>query len=88
MGGIGQWQSNFLQEIFLLCPGIRGRFNFLQMGREGNSHEQMFRNQFTKTFSFLKFNVELVKSQGSGSYILVFDPSYIRKSGKHTPGLG
>lgn len=88
MQGISKWQKGFLEEVFLLYLSMSGRVNFLQMGRQGKYHEQTYRNQFSKSFDFMRMNKELIKAYGSGSYILAFDPSYIRKSGKHTPGLG
>ncbi|MBN2898502.1 MAG: transposase, partial [Clostridia bacterium] len=36
----------------------------------------------------MEFNTNLTIQHGSGHYIIAFDPSYIRKSGKKTPGLG
>jgi len=41
-----------------------------------------------KPFDFLKFNKELTLSHGSGRFAIAFDPSYISKSGKKTPGVG
>ncbi len=46
-----------------------------------------FHNQFEKEFDFLSFNIELCNSQFKGRTILAFDPSYIPKSGKHTPNV-
>ena len=58
------------------------------MGRFGKHKEQRYRQQFEKQFDFLTFNKELTLSQGSGRYAIAFDPSYINKAGKHTPGVG
>lgn len=72
----------------MLCLGLSGGFNFLQMDREGRYHEQTYRNQFSKSFDFMHLNKELVRTTGSGHYILAFDPTFIKKSGKQTPGIG
>lgn len=88
MNEITKWESDFISNIFLLCLSMGGRFNFLQMGREGEYSEQTYRNNFEKSFDFLRFNKELIKQNTSGDMIIAFDPSYISKSGKHTPGLG
>ena len=85
---INQWRRDFLIETFILFLSIRGRINFLQLGRYGKYKEQRYRQQFEKSFDFLTFNKELTLSQGSGKYAIAFDPSYISKSGKKTPGLG
>lgn len=85
---INRWRRSFLSEVFILFLSIRGRINFLQLARYGNFSEQRYRQQFEKSFDFLNFNTELVLSSGSGRYAIAFDPSYINKSGKHTPGVG
>jgi DDE superfamily endonuclease len=38
--------------------------------------------------NLLEFNINLIKSEGGGDYAVAFDPSYISKSGKCTPGVG
>ena len=85
---INQWRRTFLLEILILFLSIRGRINFLQLARYGKYKEQRYRQQFEKRFDFLSFNKELTLSQGSGRYAIAFDPSYVAKSGKETPGVG
>lgn len=85
---INLWRREFLTETFILFMSIRGRINFLQLARYGKRKEQRYRQQFEKHFDFLSFNKELTISQGSGRYAIAFDPSYISKSGKKTPGVG
>jgi hypothetical protein len=85
---VNKWRKDFLIETFILFLSIRGRINFLQLARYGKYKEQRYRQQFEKSFDFLEFNKELTLSQGSGRYAIAFDPSYISKSGKKTPGLG
>jgi len=67
---------------------MRGRHNFLQLSREGSRTEKSFRYQYAKDFDWLDFNINLVNSHCSEEVILGFDPSFIKKSGKHSPGLG
>ncbi len=88
MSNINSWRKEFVTETLILFLCIKGRINFLQLGRFGNRQEQRYRQQFEKPFDFLTFNKELTLSQGSGRYAIAFDPSYISKSGKHTPGAG
>ncbi len=88
LSNINQWREDFLIETFILFLSIRGRINFLQLARYGKHKEQRYRQQFEKPFDFLAFNKELTLSHGSGRYAIAFDPSYISKSGKKTPGLG
>lgn len=62
--------------------------NFLQLERFGKFGEQTFRNQFEEKFDFLEFNKILVKEHCGKDLAIAFDPSYISKSGKKTPGVG
>ena len=84
---INLWRRTFLLETLILFLSIHGRINFLQLARYGKYKEQRYRQQFEKRFDFLTFNKELILSQGSGRYAIAFDPSYVNKSGKKTPGV-
>ena len=88
MNLLSKSQSTFIVDVLLLYLCMRGRHNFLQMSREGFLNEKSYRYQFEKDFDWLTFNVNLVKEHSSGEVILGFDPSFIQKSGKHSPGLG
>ena len=76
--------SNTLWEF----ASIKGRINFLQLGRFGKFCEQYFRINFQKKFDFLSFNTTLIKENLSGDLAIAIDPSYIGKSGKCTEGVG
>jgi len=88
MHKVNKRQYYFILEVHLLFLSIKGKLNFLQLGRYGQQSEQRFRNQFEKSFDHLCFNKELVMENGSGHYTIAFDPSYISKSGKSTSGVG
>ncbi|MBK5262496.1 MAG: hypothetical protein JJE17_08000 [Peptostreptococcaceae bacterium] len=77
-----------MTEIFMLFLSIKGRINFSQLERYGQFGEQLYRQQFEKPFDFMEFNKELAISYGSDRYVIALAPSYIRKSGKKTTGLG
>jgi len=77
-----------VSEILLLFISMRGRVNFSQMGRQGEMCEKSYRLHFEKGLDWLSFNKILVVQYCSDEGILGFDPSYIPKSGKQTPGLG
>lgn len=81
-------QIQFIREVLLLFLSLRSRYNFLQLSREGDRSEKSFRYQFEKDFDWLSFNGQLVNEHCSNEKIIGFDPSYIRKSGKRSPGLG
>lgn len=74
-------------EVYALILSIKSKITFLQLERYGNLKEQRYRQQFEKEFDFLSFNRELTLSNGDRRYTIAFDPSYISKSGKKTPGL-
>ena len=78
----------FMLHTFHLFLGIKGRLNFLQFKRFGKYGEQTYRNQFEEKFSFLEFNKIMIKEHASDNLAIAFDPSYISKSGKKTPGVG
>lgn len=88
MKGVNKWQRDFILEVFGLLLSIKGRINFLQLDRYGNYGEQHYRNQFEKRFDFLGFNKELVDQHAGKDLTIAFDPSYVSKSGKSTPGVG
>lgn len=88
IGGFSKPRRTFIVSIFILYLSMRGRYNFLAMSRYGENCEKTYRLQFEKEFDFLEFNVELCRQCVSEHVILVFDPSYIPKSGKHTPHVG
>lgn len=84
---IGQWQRNFILHLFPLWMVIRGRYNFVNLARYGKYIEDTYRNNFARPFDFLTFNQKLVEQSLSQNCILAFDPVFIPKSGKRTPGI-
>lgn len=80
--------KKFYSHIIPLFMGIRGRLNFLNMARHGYLSEKSYRHQFEQEFDFIEFNTRAIQSCGSGEYIAAFDPSFVSKSGKHTPHVG
>lgn len=76
-------------ETLILYMVIPSRINFLQLGRYSESCEQRFRQNFAKEFDWLTFNINLSKRILSGQRkAIAIDPSFISKSGKHTPYIG
>jgi len=81
--------KSFLMETLILYLVIPGRINFLQLGRYGKSCEQRFRQNFSKDFDWLEFNLSLSDRVLTGERkAIAIDPSYISKSGKNTPWIG
>ena len=81
-------RKDFIFSVLWHILSIKGRINFLQLGRFSSYGEQTFRNQFEKEFDFFSFNGHLIKQCVPGERIVVFDPSYIPKAGKSTYGMG
>ena len=88
MSDIGKCQMKFLIHIVHLYLIMRGRKNFLMMERYGKYGEQTYRQSFEKDFDFKAFNKELIAQYCGQELVWIFDPSYVSKSGKHTPGVG
>lgn len=74
--------------ILMLFLSIKGRINFLQLERFSGFCEQRFRYFFERSFDFFAFNKTLITMNVKGKMALAFDPSYIQKAGKRTPGVG
>ncbi|HEY3389172.1 MAG TPA: transposase [Prolixibacteraceae bacterium] len=85
--GIGKPQLKFLSTLFAVMWTVPHRINFLNMGRYSSLGEQTFRLQFKKGFDFLGLFISMLSGKGKKEMLLVFDPSFISKSGKHTYGL-
>lgn len=79
---------NSFCNILILFLSIRGKINFLQLARFSEKCEQRFRYFFEQSFDFLSFNKVLLSTHLKGATAIAFDPSYISKSGKKTPGVG
>ena len=88
MSSIKSWQFKFMSNLFSLLLAMRGRYNFCNMARWSSTVESTFRDNYAKTFAWLEFNRLLVEQYLSDDLAIAFDPSFIPKSGKHTPGLG
>src|SRR5690554_4476156 len=71
--------KSFLMETLILYLVIPGRINFLQLGRYGKSCEQRFRQNFSKDFDWLEFNLSLSdKVLTVDRKAISIDPSYIQ----------
>ena len=85
---LNKCRRDFMIEIFMLYLSIPSRINFLQLGRYSRFGEQRFRRQFEHGFDFFSFNKALSMPWIGTRNAVAFDPSFIHKSGKHTPGVG
>jgi hypothetical protein len=85
---LNKTRKDFVINVLWHILSIKGKINFLQLGRFGTFGEQTYRNHFKKKFDFLSFNKLLIGQVVSQERIVAFDPSYIPKAGKSTYGRG
>jgi hypothetical protein len=88
MTGLTKPMVKFISTTIPLWWSISGRYNFMNLARYCNYSEQSIRNSFERGFNFFDFNQLLLNEHLGSEKIIAFDPSYIYKSGKKTPGLG
>ncbi|MGV8134049.1 MAG: transposase [Mangrovibacterium sp.] len=86
--GLNKPRKDFIVCVLWHILSIKGKINFLQLGRFSSFGEQTFRNHFEKRFDFLAFNKQLINRVASGERVIAMDPSYIPKTGKSTYGRG
>lgn len=86
MNGLSKPQLGFMRWIFIAWLGFPVRRNMTNLARFGPYCEKTIRSAFSRGFCFVDFNARLIDRSCGGEKILVFDPSYIRKSGKKTYG--
>jgi hypothetical protein len=86
--GVKKPVLKFIIHIVELWLGMNCRYVFSNMERWGTMTEKSYRNGFKKFFDWFSFNFQLLHQYAGKEIIAVFDPSYIKKSGKQTYGLG
>lgn len=80
--------KGFIIETMVLILTIYGKMSFLALARHGKSCESRFRQNFKKKFDWCAFNLGMRLDVASGMIAIALDHSFIKKSGKITPGLG
>jgi hypothetical protein len=90
MGGFFLPQKKFILHIFILYVSLKGRVNFMTMGRYGSYYEKSYRLHFKSCFNFTQFNTTLMQETTSEKrhFVIGIDCSFIPKSGKKTKYLG
>jgi hypothetical protein len=78
--------QKFLRQLFAALIGRQGRANFTNMSRYATIAPISFRRHFGNTFDWLGFNRASIDF-AAGTYIGVFDCSFIPKAGQKTFGL-
>lgn len=88
MEGISKPRLKFLNTFFELWLSLPVRYTMINLSRFGNYSDKSIRLHFEKEFDFANFNSQIITNSCSKNLIAAFDPSYIPKAGKTTPGLG
>jgi DDE superfamily endonuclease len=88
--GVSRPTQKFVQEVLATWLAVRGRFNFANLSRYSAWHERTFRRGFARGFSWGEFNQRLltITILVQHELIAALDASFVKKSGKHTTGLG
>ena len=84
----GKVRRRILLHLFPLFLVMPRRHNFKQMAKWGDHNETTYHNWFKKDLDLVAFNRELIGRHGSGEHFVIFDPSFLSKSGKKTPSIG
>ena len=88
MSRFNKTRANSMVTILGIYLTLRGRINFLQMQPYGLYQQSTYRNNFIQEFGCETFKRIKIEENISLGPLLVFDPSPISKSGKHTYGRG
>jgi len=80
--------QKFIQYILILYMGLRGKYNFINVARQGSYQEKTYRNQMQKPLDFAAFNTELILESCSKKLIFAYDSSCLSRIGKKTPYAG
>lgn len=89
MPEVKKWQRVFIGILFRTILLIQGRVNFTTLASHSGLHRKTFRRGFQQAFNFERFNANCIEQRPvKGRLLACIDASFIRKSGKYTPGLG
>ena len=84
----GKIRERILLQLIALFLTLPRRINFTQLTKLGERNEATYHNWFKQDLDLVDFNRQLIDAHGSGSHFVIFDPSFISKSGKITPNRG
>lgn len=88
MPEVGKWQRVFISVLFSTILLIQGRINFTTLARHSDLHRKTYRRAFQREFDFESFNINCIEQRPiQGTMAAIMDASFVRKSGKYTPGL-
>src|SRR6476619_6353287 len=85
---ISKPRLKFMIAVFELWLSVPVRYTMLNLSRFGAYCEKSIRLHLEQPFDFVCFNTHLIEQKCGKELIAAFDPTFIPKSGKQTPGLG
>jgi hypothetical protein len=88
MPQVGKVQTRFFVRLLTQWLSLRGRYCFANLVRQGFLNPLSYRLNFAKPFDFATFNRLLITRYAGTERVLAFDPCFLSKAGKHTPGVG
>lgn len=80
----------FMFALFAVLGVFQGKATYRNLSRYSGYCEKSFSRWYRRAFDYKEFNTKLVVQEvGEGSELIgAIDASYMKKSGKHTEGLG
>jgi malonyl CoA-acyl carrier protein transacylase len=90
MSSVKKPQSLFLMGLFSVLRLFQGKATFRNLSRYSGMHEKRFSRWSRRAFDFAHFNARLLDQELPKDHerIAAIDASFMKKSGKHTEGLG
>lgn len=82
--------KKFLTILLNVLAVFQGRATFRNLSRYSNLGERTWSRWFRRHFDFMDFNTQLLQQHlpEHGTRIAALDASFVKKSGRHTQGLG
>jgi hypothetical protein len=90
MSNVKKSQRQFLATLLTTLMLFRGKATFRNLSRYSDYEEKTYARGFRRSFDFVEFNRLAIAPliQNQETLVAALDCSFIRKSGKHTEGLG
>ena len=81
-------QRKFLLTLFTTILTLRGKVTFRNLSRYSGLSARTYARQFSQSFDFIGLNRALIDQAipAGQARLIAFDPSFMAKAGKHTPG--
>ncbi len=78
-------RQRIISNLMILFLTVPRKCNFSQLAKWGEYNENTYHNWFKQDLDLVSFNYDLIKQHSTGRNFVLFDPSFLNKSGKKTP---